>query len=517
MSSLENLDKVWLAGEPVSGTGEAFENTNPYNGETLFELKLAGSQQVDEACEKAAQAQVEWAKTPPATRSAQMLEFAEAIKAHKSEMVDWVVNEIGGTRAKAELELMLAETTFREAAPLPYMMEGRILPENTPGKESRAYRKPVGVIGLISPWNVPVQRTARSLAPALALGNAVVLKPATDSLVTGGTLFGALAKEVGLPAGLLSVLPGRGSDIGDHLVKHRIPRVISFTGSTKVGRQIGKAAMEAEIMKRVELELGGNCPLIVLDDADIDQAVKAAVWGKFMHCGQICMAVNRILVQDGVYEEFRDKFVDKVRSLRVGDPSDPETFIGPIINSDQFDNITSLISKACDEGARCCLDGESEGLVIPPHVFEVDEDSVLSNTEIFGPVAPLLKVTDDEHAIALANATDYGLSSSVFTADFRRGLKIAQAIEAGVTHINDQTVHDSAFAHSEERKTRVLVDSTGDGLWTPSLATIGSVCSTRKENIPSVLLDFYFRINRVYPKVSSGVKLMDIKQLGAQW
>ena len=448
MAKYDKLDRLYLAGEWRDGSGKALTNVCPWDESTIFEMKGATADDVDEAYRASAKAQEEWAKLPPAARSAKMHAIADILDARKDEIAAWIVREVGGTKLKAALELMLVTQVARqEAAALPFMVEGAILPESLPGKESRAYRQPAGVVALVSPWNFPLQLTARTLFPALALGNGVVVKPASDSIVTGGTIFAAICEEAELPPGLVAVLPGSGSEIGDAMVQHPIPSVVSFTGSTPVGRGVGKAALDSKRLKALELELGGNSPIVVLDDADIDYAVEASVWGKFVHQGQICMIANRLVVEDAIYDEFVEKFVARTKELVVGQRDDPACMIGPIVNRDQFDKITDMIAKAKDQGATCALGGEPDGLVIPPHVFtDVGEDNCLVTNEIFGPVAPIQRARDEEHALELANATDLGLSSAVFSRDEGRALAFAKRIEAGMTHINDQTVNDSPFS-----------------------------------------------------------------------
>jgi len=443
----KSLDKMWIEGQWEDAGGEVFANKNPYTGETLMKVRGATEADVSRAYQASKRAQREWAKLPPAARSQKLMRVGELLDERAEEIMGWIVKEIGGTRVKAALELKLVKAVFAEAAKLPYMVEGRILPEDIPGKESRAYRKPLGVIGLISPWNFPLQLTARTLAPALAVGNGVVVKPATDSTVTGGTIFAALLEEAGFPEGLVNVLPGKGSTVGDAMVRHPIPRLISFTGSTPVGRQVAKAAADSPRLKLLELELGGNSPIVILDDADLDHAVEASVWGKFVHSGQICMIANRFIVEDGIYDAFVDRFTARTKELGVGDPNDPNTFVGPVVNEQQFDSITKLIERAKGYGStRTMLEGRAKGLVIPPHVFaDVPADSPLNHNEIFGPVAPITRARDEAHALELANDTEYGLSSAVFTKDIQRGVAFAKQIEAGMTHVNDQTVNDSPF------------------------------------------------------------------------
>ena len=448
MPAYEGLERLHLAGAWREGRGDTLANLSPWDEKPIFTTQAARLVDVDEACRASAEAQKEWRTLPPSARSAKMLAIGEIMDSRKEEIADWIVREAGGTKVKGALEIMLATQVVRqEAATLPYMMEGAILPEDIPGKESRAYRQPVGVVGLISPWNFPLQLTARTLFPALAVGNGVVIKPASDTPVTGGTLFAALCEEAGLPPGLVAVLPGSGSDIGDALIRHDAVSVVSFTGSTEVGRGIGKAAMDANRIKRVELELGGNSPIVVLDDADIDLAVEASVWGKFMHQGQICMIANRIIVEDAIYASFVEKFVARVKQLKVGQRDAADCFIGPIVNRDQFEKIMDLIAKAKEQGAICALGGEPDGLVIPPHVFtDVSDENCLVTSEIFGPVAPIQRARDEGDALRLANATEMGLSSAVFSRDHGRALAFAKQIESGMCHINDQPVNDSPFS-----------------------------------------------------------------------
>lgn len=308
------------------------------------------------------------------------------------------------------------------------------------------YRKPVGVVGVISPWNWSFQLTARSAAPALAVGNAVVVKPASDTPVTGGLLFAKIFEEAGLPAGVLSVIVGAGSEIGDAFVTHPIPRVISFTGSTPVGRNIARLAAEGPMLKRLELELGGNGPFVVLNDADLGQAVEAAVFGKFLHQGQTCMSVNRFIIEERVHDEFVERFADRVRQLKVGDPDAADTMIGPIINESQLNGLQQRIHDAISSGAHKMVGGDAQGLVLPPHVFsQVTNQMPLAQTESFGPIAPIIRARNETDALNIANDTDLGLAAAVFTQDVERGLRFAQQLESGMAHINDQPVNDLPY------------------------------------------------------------------------
>jgi aldehyde dehydrogenase (NAD+) len=436
-----------LGGQWRSGkSAKVSRDLNPYSGEVLLEIPLANASDLDTAYIRGAAAQGEWAAKAPSERAEVMRRAATIMEARYHEIISWLIREAGSTQIKATLEWHAVHSVVLEATTLPYLVEGRIIPADVPGKESRVYRKPVGVVGVISPWNWPLQLTARSLFPALAVGNAVVVKPASDTPVTGGLLLAKILEEAGLPAGVLSVVVGAGSEIGDAFVTHPIPRVISFTGSTPVGRRIGRLATEASVLKRVDLELGGNSPFIVLDDADLEQTIDAAIFGKFLHQGQICMIVNRFIVDEALYDAFVDGFTDRVRQLKVGDPDDPETMIGPVINQSQLDGLLKRIGQARDSRAREMLGGDPHGLILPPHVFaDVDNEDPVAREELFGPIAPIIRAHGEDHALALANATPYGLSSAVFTADHERGLRIAERIQAGMTHINDQPVNDLPF------------------------------------------------------------------------
>jgi aldehyde dehydrogenase (NAD+) len=284
----------------------------------------------------------------------------------------------------------------------------------------------------------------RSIGPALALGNAVVVKPAEDTPVTGGLLIAKIYEEAGLPPGLLHVVIGPISEIGDPFTTHPIPRLISFTGSTRVGRHIGALAMQACQLKRVALELGGNAPLVVLDDADLEHAVRSAVVGRFLHQGQICMSTNRIIVDASIYDEFADRFTAHVKTLKYGDPSDPSVSIGPIINEKQLRGHLARIEGAQKDGARELLGGVPDRQVLPPHVFAgVTNDMAIAQDEIFGPIAPIIQVKDEKEALHVANQTEYGLSSAVFTQDRERGVNFALRVEAGMTHVNDHSVDDT--------------------------------------------------------------------------
>ena len=435
-----DLGRQFIAGRWRDGrSGKRGDDRNPYTGETLLSVAYADASDVDEAYRAAKAAQPAWEALPPPERSAILLRAAAILQARKAEIVDWIVREAGGTRIKAEAEWGLVLGGINEAASYPGRLSGSILPSSVPGMESRVYRKAAGVVCIISPWNFPLQLANRSIAPALACGNAIVVKPATDTPVTGATLLAKIYEEAGVPPGVFNVVIGAGSDIGDAVVEHPIPRVVSFTGSTPVGQHIGELC--GKHVKRVCLELGGNAPFVVLADADLDRAVDAAAFGKFMHQGQICMAVNRIVVDRAVYDAFVEKFAAKVRGLAVGDPARPGTVIGPIVNRHQLDSILEKVEKIKAAGARVVVDGTAEGLVLHPIVL-ADVKNEDAQEELFGPVALIIPVDGDDEAVRVANDVPYGLSSAVFSRDLERGVAVARRIEAGMTHVNDSPVND---------------------------------------------------------------------------
>jgi aldehyde dehydrogenase (NAD+) len=438
------FDTMPLAGQWRAGrSGQVLRDADPWSGDILAEIPQATTDDLDEAYRTAVSAQRTWAEQPPAARAQVMQDAARILAQRREEVSTWLVRESGGTRAKAELECELARAVLLEASSMPHHVEGAIMPSDIPGKESRVYREPAGVVAVISPWNFPLQLSMRSVAPALAVGNAVVLKPASDTPVTGGLLIAKIFDEAGLPPGLLSVVIGSGSDIGDPMVGHEVPAVVSFTGSTSVGEGITRKAG----IKRLALELGGNGPLVVLDDADLGLAVEAAVFGAFFHQGQICMIANRLIADAAVHDEFTQRFTERVRGLTAGDPSDPDTDIGPVINSRQLDSVTGKIGRARDQGARQVLGGDPggpSGLLLPPHILLGGNDVATACEEVFGPVITIIPARGENEALAIANDTEYGLSSAVFTRDADRGVQFARKVQAGMTHVNDVPVNDDA-------------------------------------------------------------------------
>ncbi|WP_330338606.1 aldehyde dehydrogenase family protein [Streptomyces sp. NBC_00557] len=441
-SYFSDLAQQYIDGEWRPGTGSwDVIDFNPYDDEKLASITVATVDEVDQAYRAAARAQKKWAGTNPYARRAVFEKALRLIEDREQEIADLIIAELGGTRVKAGFELHLAKEFLRESINLALRPEGRILPSPADGKENRVYRVPVGVVGVISPFNFPFLLSIKSVAPALALGNAVVLKPHQNTPIAGGTLLAKIFEDAGLPGGLLNVVVTDIAEIGDAFLEHPVPRVISFTGSDKVGRHV--ATVCAANFKRSVLELGGNSALVVLDDADVDYAVDAAVFSRFVHQGQVCMAANRVLVDRAIAAEFTEKFVAKVKSLKVGDPRDPQTVIGPVINSQQANAVSGAVEQALAEGATALVRGATEGNLVAPSVLtDVPADSALLQQEVFGPVVFLIPFDGEEEALRIVNDTPYGLSGAVHTGDVERGVAFAKQVDTGMFHVNDGTVHD---------------------------------------------------------------------------
>ena len=425
----------------VDGAGGTYDVAEPATGGTLGRLGAAAPHDVTRAAAGAAEAQRAWAALPHTERAAVLRRAGRLFEEHAEEIQGWLVREAGSIPPKTQLETHVAAQECFEASSLPSHPLGRILASEEP-RLSMARRTPVGVVGVIAPFNVPLILAIRSVAPALALGNGVVLKPDPRTAVGGGVVIARVFEEAGLPEGLLAVLPG-GADVGQALVADPLVRVISFTGSTRAGRAVGELA--ASHLKRAHLELGGNSALVVLDDADLDKAASAGAWGSFLHQGQICMASGRHLVHESLYDDYVARLADKADHLPVGDPATSQVALGPVIDAGQRDKIHSLVTASVDAGARLAAGGTYEGLFYRPTVLaDVERTAPAYAEEVFGPVAPVVRFSSLEEAAKLAAETDYGLALGILTRDVMQGLALAELIPTGIVHINDQTVSDEA-------------------------------------------------------------------------
>jgi benzaldehyde dehydrogenase (NAD) len=365
-------------------------------------------------------------------------EAARLVLAYADELTEQLIRETGSIRAKAQWEVHVTARELLEAAALGSQPQGILTQTMETGFQSIARRIPLGVIGIITPWNSPFILGVRAIAPALAMGNAVLLKPDVQSPIIGGVAFARVLEEAGLPKGLFHVLPGA-AQTGAALVREPLINMVSFTGSSRVGREVGSVA--GGQLKRVSLELGGNNPFIVLDDADIEAAASAGAWGSFFHQGQICLTTGRHLVHEDVAEAYVEALVKKAKALVVGNPLDAKVQVGPIINERQAANAERIVSQTVAEGAKLLTGGSRHGLFFEPTVITgVTGGMTAFDEEIFGPVAAITTFRTDKEAIALANATEYGLSAAVVCPNLARAQRVADALRSGVIHINDQTV-----------------------------------------------------------------------------
>ena len=442
--------------EPGLGTAEVTEKAT---GAKLGEIGVASAEDVSAAAAAARLAQKEWARLPGPQRGDVLREVSRLLLVHADEIADQLVRETGSIRAKAQWEVQISAREFLEAATLSSQPAGILTATLDAGHQSIARRTPLGVVGIITPWNSPLILATRAVAPALAMGNAVLLKPDVQTPIVGGVTFARLLEEAGLPKGLFHVLPGA-ADTGAALVKEPLVNMISFTGSTRIGRQVGSVA--SSLLKRVSLELGGNNPYIVLDDADIEAAAGAGAWGAFFHQGQICLTAGRHLVHERVAEAYVAALVRKAKALVIGNPRDEKVQIGPIVNERQAANVERIVTETLAKGAKLRVGGSRNGLFFEPTVITgVMPGMTAFDEEIFGPVAPITTFRTDEEAIALANATEYGLTAAVVSADLFRARRVADGLHSGVVHINDQTVvhgiygpiggvgiSDNGFGHS---------------------------------------------------------------------
>jgi acyl-CoA reductase-like NAD-dependent aldehyde dehydrogenase len=434
----------FIGGAPVDAvSGRTFDDHDPFTGDIVGVVAAGERADAARAVAAAAAAFPGWSQTPPAARQRVFLKAADILEGRSNEVVSLLARETGCTFGFGMFQIGFVPGLLRQAASLAYAPLGQVIPSDM-GAFAMGLRRPVGVVGAIAPWNAALILSARAIAAPLALGNAVVLKPSEWSPIVGGTIWGEIFTEAGLPAGALNVVthaPGDAGPIGDELVENRAVRRLNFTGSTATGRKLAEAA--GRQLKRVVLELGGYNPLIVLADADPEYAVNAAAFGAFLHQGQICMSARKIIVDRAIADEFIERLVAKTKGLKVGDPKEPDTVIGPLINEAALATVKERVDEAVRKGAKVLAGGKAVGPCYQATLLAgVPEDSAFAKLETFGPVAAIEVVDSAEQAVRSANATDYGLVAGIITSDTERGLALARHIDAGIVHVNDQTVAD---------------------------------------------------------------------------
>jgi len=433
--------KLFIDGRYQSATAsELRDNLNPATGEVYGRMSQATVEDAKKAIDSAAEAFKTWKDVPPAQRERIMLKAADIMEARAEELRNILIDEAGSTILKAGYETHHTPDFIRAMAGEARRVMGETYQSNYPGVMSYSIRRPLGVVTAISPFNFPLLLATRKIGWALAAGNKVVLKPSDYTPVIALKLA-EIFFEAGLPTGVLNVVTGRGSVIGDALIEDPRVKYVTFTGSSPVGKQV--AAKCALGMKKCALELGGKNPVIVLNDADIDYAVNCATFSNFMHQGQVCMTGSKVIVEEGVYDQFCEKFAAKVSSLKVGNPRNPETVVGPLIDPAQPPFIQTLVDKAREDGARLLTGGSYEGAYLYPTVIaDVTSEMDIFKTECFGPAASVIKARDCEHAVELANDNDFGLSSAVITNDLQKAIWVSENIEAGMCHINGPSIRD---------------------------------------------------------------------------
>lgn len=436
-------NQLYVDGEWVDASSEAtIPVDNPSTQEVFTEVPAATEADVDAAYEAAQAAQSEWAATPRSERNEILQNVLDQLNARFNEISDVMSKEAGAAGYRIMGEFATAVGDVEMALDLEPPAEETRPSGSWEGKTHHIVHEPAGVVGVISPWNFPLHLSLRAVAPAIALGNTVVLKPASETPISGGLLIAKICEDAGVPDGVVNVVTGKGSEIGDRMAGHPIPRVISFTGSTEVGRRV--ASLAGESLALPALELGGNAPHLVTDGADVERAARAGAFGSFFHQGQVCISINRHLVHEDVYDEYVTRLVEHAESLVIGDPSkDDAVTFGPIQNEEQLQDLVEFVDASVDAGATVETGGEAEGLFFEPTVLSgCTNDMAAACNEHFGPVAPVIPFSSDAEAIELANDTEYGLSSSVHCEDLDRAREIADQIEAGMVHINDQPINE---------------------------------------------------------------------------
>ncbi|MBA5804385.1 MULTISPECIES: aldehyde dehydrogenase [Rhizobium] len=439
-----NIPLLINGADSPAASGRTYDRFDPFTERLASRASAAGLEDVAAAVEAASTAFAAWSKTGPTQRRALLTKAAEIMESKAGEFTRLMMEETGATAPWAGFNVMLAANILREAGAMTTQIAGEIIPSDKPGALAMGVRQAVGVCLAIAPWNAPVILATRAIAMPIACGNTVVLK-ASEQCPGTHRLIATAMTEAGLPAGVINVItnaPENAAEIVAALVAHPAVRRVNFTGSTKVGRIIAKLA--AEHLKPALLELGGKAPLVVLDDADIDGAVNAAVFGAFLHQGQICMSTERIIVHQAIADEFAAKLAARAAQLPAGDPRG-HVVLGSLISLDAAKKMEALISDAEAKGAKLVAGGKRTGTVVEATLLDhVTREMRIYSEESFGPVKPIIRVADEEEAIRVANDTEYGLSAAVFSRNVQRAMAVAARIESGICHINGPTVHDEA-------------------------------------------------------------------------
>lgn len=435
---------VWRDAE----NGRTFDDLEPFTGNVFAKVAAASKKDMQIALDAAAKAFPEWSNTTPAQRSELLFKAAAIIKRRRTEMAEILAKETGSTISFATFQQDLLAQSLELGAGWAYENKGEVLQTNVSGSFSMGYRRPLGVVASFTPWNGASILSWRTVISPLIAGNTVVVKPSEYAPISAGLMIAEVAEEAGFPPGVINVVthaPGEAGEISDAIFEDFNVRVINLIGGIKTAKYLGERA--GKTLKRTVFELGGYNPMIILDDVDVDDVVKAATFGSFFHQGQICMNTRKIIIQRKIYDEFLEKFIARTNALPFGDPENPNTIIGPLINQAAVDTVNERIKDAVSKGAKVKSGGYNEGLVYHPTILtDVSYDAMASNEETFGPLVIVEAVDTVEEAIAIANRTDYGLVSSIFTKDTYKAFELAPKILHGVVNVNSPTVNEETHA-----------------------------------------------------------------------
>ncbi|MGD0557733.1 MAG: aldehyde dehydrogenase family protein [Streptosporangiaceae bacterium] len=433
----------YIGGQWV-GADTLFDDLDPYRGTVMARISAGTRADAKRAVDAAAAAFPDWAALPPAERQELFLRAADIVDRRKDDIVALLAAETGCASGFAGFQVQTGIRLLRQASNWGYLPAGEVIRSDIPGTFAMALRRPLGVVAGISPWNGAHVLAWRTVVNPLAFGNTVVLKPSEEAPVSAGLIVAEILDEAGFPPGVVNVVthaPGDAVPIADEFFERDEVRCINFTGSSATGRILAERAGRA--LKRCVLELGGYNPLIVLADADLDYAVEATTFAAFFHQGQICMSARKVLVERPIYETFVDRLVTRTQALRTGDPADEATNIGPLITSGALNRVASEVDEAIAAGAKALTGASADGPCYRPTILtDVPAGARIHTEETFGPVLVAQPVDDADQAVKIANSTRYGLSAGLFTGDNQRGFALAQRIDAGAVHVNDQTVGD---------------------------------------------------------------------------
>ncbi|HZF15086.1 MAG TPA: aldehyde dehydrogenase [Steroidobacteraceae bacterium] len=422
-----------------------FDRKNPMSGETATRAAAASVADAIAVVESAAKAFPKWAATGPGERRAKLMKAADLLEQRATQFAALVLAETGQTQGWGHFNVHLAASMLREAASMTTQVAGEVVPSDVPGSLALAIRQPVGVVLGIAPWNAPIILGVRAIAMPLACGNTVILK-ASEVCPATHRLIGSVLREAGLGDGVVNVIthdPKHAEEIAEAMIGHPAVRRVNFTGSTRVGKIL--AAIAAKYLKPILLELGGKAPLVVLDDADVDAAVDATVFGAFANQGQICMSTERVIIDEQVADQFAQKLAKRVAALPSGDPRKGDVVLGSVVGQPTVDRVKRLVKSATDQGAKLLTGGEADGTLMKGIVVDhVTPEMELFREESFGPQVSITRVKSVDDAVRLANDTEYGLSAAVFGRDIARALAVAKRIDTGICHVNGPTVHDEA-------------------------------------------------------------------------